>query len=155
MADKSLVLAIAPRFRRTTPLEWSGKLAYATGLAATDGFLTTRSTVGFTSTDRELVETFLRCVDRPVHYKVVEPDKQVGNAALKIRPRKTLYVARCQDRALYEWFLNAGVIPRKSLTLAGLVVPHVLFFDLVRGLLDGDGSVMSLIAAPGGRASPY
>jgi hypothetical protein len=136
-------------------LDWSSNLAYAAGLVATDGFLTTRNVVGFSSTDLELVETFLRCIDRPIRYKTVEPERQVGNAGLGIRARKTLYIARCSDPLLYDRFLDAGITPRKSLSLGPVEVPPHYFFDLVRGLLDGDGSVMSLTAAPHGNASEY
>jgi hypothetical protein len=133
-----------PRFRRRGELHWSSKLAYATGLVATDGFLTTRNVVGFSSTDLELVEKFLQCIDRPIRYQTMEPERQKGNASLRIRPRKTLYIAQCPDPLLYDWFLQAGITPRKSLSLGPVEVPCDYFFDLVRGLLDGDGSVMSL-----------
>ena len=144
-----------PRFRRRRALEWSSKLAYAAGLVATDGFLTTRNVVGFSSTDLELVETFLRCIDRPIRYQTMEPERQTGNSELGIRPRKTLYIAQCSDPLLYDWLLAAGITPRKSLTLGAVTVPRHHFFDLVRGLLDGDGSVMSLNAAPHGIANEY
>src|SRR5688572_7752865 len=49
--------------QRDAPLCWSSELAYAIGLIATDGWLSSDGRhVGFVSADKELVETFLRCV---------------------------------------------------------------------------------------------
>ena len=46
-------------------LEWSLQLAYGLGLTATDGCLSRdRRHITFDSKDRELVETYLRCVGR-------------------------------------------------------------------------------------------
>src|SRR5258706_2870586 len=68
----------SPPLPRTLSPTWSRDLAYATGLIATDGYLTAQTSVGFGSTDKELVETFLHCVDRPVRYSTV-PAGPPGN----------------------------------------------------------------------------
>ena len=126
-------LVDARRFRRE-PLVWSRELAYALGLAATDGCLiNTGRHVAFVSNDRQLVETFLACIDRPAATM-----RQQGNA----------YRVQFGDVELYRWFEDAGLTQRKSLTLGGLEFPDVLLFDVVRGLLDGDGSVRHYVHRP-------
>jgi len=56
---------------RTLELEWSELMAYVVGLLATDGCLSSdRRHIILTSRDRELVETFLTCLGRPIKYTV-------------------------------------------------------------------------------------
>jgi hypothetical protein len=111
---------------------------------ATDGCLyTTGRHVAFTSGDRELVETFLRCVGHPIKYRTIYGI--AGTAALQ---------AQFSDVELYELLRDAGLTPRKSLTLGALVVPDEFFFDLVRGLLDGDGSIQNFVHAPTRKTYP-
>jgi hypothetical protein len=54
---------------RRLPLEWSPVMAYVVGLLATDGCLSSdRRHIILTSRDRQLVETFLGCLGRPIRY---------------------------------------------------------------------------------------
>ena len=56
---------------RTLALDWSETMAYIVGLLATDGCLSSdRRHIILTSRDRELVETFLACLGRPIKYTV-------------------------------------------------------------------------------------
>jgi len=56
-------------FDRPRPIVWTDRLAYAVGLAATDGNLSgDRRHLVFDSEDAQLVETFLVCVGRPIRY---------------------------------------------------------------------------------------
>ena len=131
-------------FDRPRPLTWTDRLAYAVGLAATDGNLSgDRRHVVFDSEDAQLVETFLACVGRPIHY-----GRRVtltgGNC----------YRASFSDVELYRWFLAVGLTPAKSLTLGGIDVPDEFLFPVVRGLLDGDGSVVNFVHAPTKRLYP-
>lgn len=64
------------------------------------------------------------------------------------------YRSQLSDRVLHEFLTAAGLTPRKSLTLAGLVFPPSLFWDVVRGLIDGDGSIKSYVHNPIQRAYP-
>lgn len=126
------------RWSREGPLVWSGRLAYAVGLAATDGCLYKGGRhVAFTSGDRELLETFLACVGHPVKYRTVRGIG--GSAALQ---------AQFSDVELYEILTSAGLTPRKSRTIGALSVPDHLLFHLVRGLLDGDGGIQNFVHAP-------
>jgi hypothetical protein len=116
---------------RTLPLEWSSAMAYVVGLLATDGCLSSdRRHIIFTSRDRQLVETFLACLGRPIKYTVG-----------RTRRGKRAYYAQFSDVAFYDWLLARGLTPRKSLTLGPIDVPGAYLVPLARGLLDGDGSV--------------
>jgi hypothetical protein len=139
----------------TVSVTWSSRFAYAVGLLATDGFLTTRNTVGFSSTDLELVQNLFLCLDKPVSYITLTPEQQTGNPKLGITPKSDLHMVRITDALLYQHLLALGVKTRKSLTLGALAVPDEFLFDVVRGLMDGDGSVMALVAAPKGLKHPY
>lgn len=106
-------------------------MAYVVGLLATDGCLSSdRRHIILTSRDRELVETFLSCLGRPIRYTVG-----------RTRRGKPAYYAQFSDVAFYDWLLARGLTPRKSLTLGPIDVPDAYLIPLARGLLDGDGSV--------------
>ncbi len=117
------------------PLKWSNEMAYVVGLTATDGCLVTgRRAINFKSGDRELVETYLRLLGR------TNPVKNQ-----KTRARGIRYFTQFHDSLLYEWFRSVGLTPRKSLTIGALPVPDEFFLPLMRGLLDGDGSIINKI----------
>lgn len=58
------------------------------------------------------------------------------------------------DSALHAWLLSVGVIPRKTLLLGEIAVPDAYLAPLARGLLDGDGSVLSYWHVPNRRRYP-
>jgi len=116
----------------TLPLRWSNEMAYVVGLTATDGCLVSgRRAINFKSGDRQLVETYLALLGRTNRIKLQRT--RTGGSA---------YFTQFHDSALYEWFRSVGLTPRKSLTLGAISVPDEFLLVLVRGLLDGDGSVM-------------
>ena len=89
--------------------------------------------MSFSSKDRNLVEAFAAC----------------AGVTAKIRQRRRVawgkewvgYEVGFSSVRLARWFQEIGIGPRKSLTLGALRVPDDYFFDAVRGLLDGDGSI--------------
>jgi len=104
-------------------VEWTEELAYAVGLIATDGCLTGR-TITFTSTDRQLVETFMACVGQTV---------KVG---VQFRPRRLpAYRAQLGNQILFNWLISIGITQRKSLTIGAIDVPDEFVLPLARGLL--------------------
>jgi hypothetical protein len=110
-------------------------MAYAVGLLATDGCLIERGhAIAFVSQDAQLVETLLRCLGREPRYRVC-----------LTRLGREVYRFQIKDVVLYRWLEQAGLMPRKSLTLGAIHVPHALLADLVRGLLDGDGSIINKV----------
>lgn len=140
MTDRRRTSA-SPRFAPPTgPDSWTKELAYAVGLIATDGCLSgDRKTVAQVSKDRDLLETFKRCV---------------GSDALIGRNRGA-YRVQVVDVGLYRWLESLGLTQRKSLTLAAVDVPDHVFLDFTRGLLDGDGSVKVNMVVPNPRTYPY
>ena len=114
---------------------WTPTLAYAVGLIATDGGLVRGRSLSFPSADRELVELLLRCL-RKSNTISVERGEAGG----------IYYRTQIGDVAMYRWLVSIGIEPRKSLTIGAIEVPDKFLFPLVRGLLDGDGSIMNKVA---------
>lgn len=123
---------------------WDADLAYGAGLIATDGCLVGNRHIAFTSKDREQIDTFLRCVrHRGARVKIVTGP--MGGSA---------YQVTIGDVVLYRWLVSIGITPRKSLTLGGLEAPEEYFLHVVRGLLDGDGSIRNFVHAPTKKTYP-
>jgi intein/homing endonuclease len=132
------------RYRSSTtlPLEWSDQMAYVVGLTATDGCLITgRRAINFKSRDRALVVTYLGLLGKTNRVKEA-----------RTRADGTVFFTQFHDSRLYEWFRCIGLTPRKSFTLGGFVVPDRHLPHLLRGLLDGDGSILDVTYDGGGKA---
>jgi hypothetical protein len=125
------------RRRISAPFDtaWSPTLAYAVGLVATDGGLVRGRSISFPSADRELVEILLRCLGKSNQISVERSEE--GNI---------YYRTQIGDVALYRWLVSIKIGPKKSLTMGAIDVPDEYLFSLVRGLLDGDGSIMNKVA---------
>lgn len=109
------------------------------GLIATDGCLYGDGRhIAFVSKDEDLMRILLDCVDRS-HIRYRREESEYGGWAFR---------AQFSHAHLYRWLLTIGLMPRKSLVLGGIEVPddHLMF--VIRGLLDGDGTVYTLIHAP-------
>ena len=120
-------------------LDWSLELAYGLGLTATDGCLSRdRRHITFDSKDRDLVETYLRCVGRE-DARILPTRTRTGGRA---------YRAAFSDASLYDWLFARGIRPAKSLTLGAVEVPPNLLPHFLRGLIDGDGTIYVLRHRP-------
>ena len=116
-------------------------LAYAVGLIATDGNLSpNRKATGVVSGDRDLLETFKRIIPRA---------GRIG------RHGPNCWHVTVSSVDFYRWLQSIGLTPAKSLTLGGIDVPDVVFVDLARGLMDGDGSIENYVHHPGGNVRRY
>jgi hypothetical protein len=112
-------------------IRWSPNLAYAVGLLATDGNLSGDGRhLSLTSKDRDLLETFRACLNISA---AITPHRG-GHGGTNLR-------VQWGDRHFYNWLVNIGLTPAKSLTLRPLAIPDVVFVDFLRGCIDGDGSV--------------
>jgi hypothetical protein len=119
----------------TLPIEWSAEMAYIVGLTATDGCLGTGNrAITFTSADRQLVETYRHLLGRS--NKIGEQPTKAGG---------TVYRVQFKDARLYAWLQSVGLMSRKSLTLGAIEVPDEFLAPLVRGLLEGDGSISNAV----------
>jgi hypothetical protein len=120
------------RVRRSPDWEWTPEIAYAVGLLATDGNLSPSGRhVSVSSAERDVLETFLRCVGRRA--KIGKVEGGYGTHGLRVQ---------IGDVGLYRWLQSIGLTPRKSLTLGSINVPDGVLAHLLRGLLDGDGSII-------------
>lgn len=124
---------------------WSRELAYVVGLIATDGCLTRGRTIDLTSKDRGQIETFLRLLGRA----------NTISEVIRTNPPRRVYRVQVGDVTFFRWLEGIGITPRKSLTLGAVAVPDAYAMDLVRGLLDGDGSVMTYLYEVPGGTRPY
>ena len=110
---------------------WSSNLAYAVGLLATDGNLSGDGRhLSLTSKDRDLLETFRACLN--ISAAITPHHGGHGGTNLRVQ---------WGDRQFYNWLMELGLTPAKSLTLGALAVPDEYFADFFRGCVDGDGSV--------------
>ncbi|OHA48686.1 MAG: hypothetical protein A2806_01000 [Candidatus Terrybacteria bacterium RIFCSPHIGHO2_01_FULL_48_17] len=115
-----------------TPTRWSPKVAYAIGLIATDGCLSKDGRhIDFTSKDRELVETFKRCLGVTA---------KTGRKTSGYNGKKYFRV-QFGDVLFYKWLLEIGLMAKKSTVLESLKVPEKYFPDFLRGNFDGDGTI--------------
>ena len=113
-------------------------MAYVVGLTATDGCLYTGfRKINFKSADRDLVATYRGILGRTNRIKVA-----------KTRTGGVVYFLEFGDAALYRWFQRVGLTPRKSLTLGAIDVPEEFLAPVLRGLLEGDGSIENFTHAP-------
>jgi hypothetical protein len=118
---------------RTKEVTWSSKVAYAVGLIATDGCLSSNGRhIDLTSKDKEQLENFLICIEKQVRIT----EKPAGGGR---------YCTRVQfsDVRLHDFLRSVGITPRKSHTIGALAVPDAHFFDFLRGHYDGDGCFYS------------
>ena len=110
---------------------------------ATDGWLSSDGRhMSFGSEDFDLVHTFRLSLGR-------------SNVIRELRTQRGNSYFRMQfgDVELYRWFQWAGLTPRKSLTIGPLVVRDGFLFDTMRGLLDGDGSILDISYDGTGKAT--
>jgi hypothetical protein len=120
-------------------MDWTPRLAYAVGLIATDGCLYGDGRhIAFISKDEDLMRTLLSLVDRS-HIRYRRFESEFGGWAFR---------GQFSHAVMYRWLLTIGLMPRKSLVLGGIDVPEEHLMALMRGLLDGDGTVYTLLHHP-------
>lgn len=108
---------------------WTPELAYAIGLIATDGCLSSQYLIDLTSKDLEQLENFNRCLGTSIRIGT----KLSGDGRPHLR-------IQFKNKAFYTFLVSLGLTPQKSKTLGALTVPSEHFWDLLRGEYDGDGS---------------
>lgn len=133
---KELGIARRPRGPKVDvyrTFDWSPKLAYAVGLIATDGNLSSDGRhLSVVSKDQDLLETLRACLN-------------IGNSITLTTGGAGLYCHRLQwgNRIFYDWLTRLGLTPAKSLRLGPLAIPDQYFADFMRGCIDGDGSIVT------------
>jgi hypothetical protein len=112
---------------------WDDRLAYAIGLLATDGNLSPDGRhIGFTTKDLELAALYKKCL---------EIDNVIGRKARGNSAEKKYFVVQFGDVLFYRFLESIGLTSRKSKTIGSLFLPRHLFYDFLRGCIDGDGNI--------------
>ena len=116
---------------------WSPKLAYVIGLITTDGCLSIDCChIEFTSKDLGLVEIFRNYLGL---------NNKICKKARGGEKEKKYFRIQFGDKNFYEFLLSIGLTPHKSKTIGPLNIPENYFLDFLRGCIDGDGNILSLI----------
>lgn len=121
---------------------WSRELAYLIGCTITDGCIEyadylsrghvyRHRTVSWQVVDRDWLETLRRVMSATRKIETCE------------RRHGTYYRLRVQGQEAVDAFMRYGVMPRKSMNKrVPADLPDEHFYHFLRGVIDGDGSVM-------------
>lgn len=113
-------------------IKWSPKFAYAIGLLTSDGCLSGDGRhIDFTSKDLQQIKNFLNCLN--IKNKIGRKSSGFSN--------KMYFRTQFSDKLFFNFLLTIGLSPAKSKILKNLKVPSEYFFDFLRGMFDGDGSI--------------
>lgn len=117
-------------------VEWSSHIAYAVGLMASDGCLSSDGNhLTFVSKDLDQVETLQDCFG-------ITASIGISSSGLR-KLNQPCYRVQWRDVTLHDFLVETGLTPNKSLTLGALTIPDCYFFDFLRGVMDGDGCFYS------------
>lgn len=120
------------RYTKKRSYLWSPGMAYCVGLMTSDGCLQKDGRhLDITSVDYEQLTNFRLALGRP---ELVISRKYSGVG-------KTAFRIQFSDTALYDFLLDAGLVPNKSKILGPLCIPENFYADFLRGVFDGDGTV--------------
>lgn len=115
-------------------IRWSKEMAYAIGLLATDGNLSSDGRhFDFTSKDLEQINNFMKCLG--LWNKIGR--KKSGSSD------KLYFRVQFGSVKFYQFLLKIGLGPAKSKNIGELDIPDKYFFDFLRGEFDGDGCFYS------------
>lgn len=108
---------------------WSAEMAYVLGLIITDGCVSKTGTVLLSINDKELLEKVrsLMCSAHKIELS---------------KCQKGLYIFHFAREKIIRDLKNFGVEPKKSLKVIFPEVPQEYLPDFIRGVFDGDGSVL-------------
>ena len=116
---------------------WNNNIAYVVGLIATDGNLSNdKRHICLTSTDKQLIKTFKKCLAINNHISINPPGSYSRNICYRI--------SFCNIN-FYRWLLKIGLKQNKTFSLSSLSVPKKYFFAFLRGHIDGDGSIIHYV----------
>lgn len=116
-------------------IQWTPNFAYIIGLITSDGNLSNDGRhINFTSKDLELVILFKHFLK--IKNKISKKRRSHGS-------EKKYFFIQFGDINFYKFLVKTGLKPNKSRNLTKLNVPRNYFFDFLRGVFDGDGSIFS------------
>lgn len=120
--------------------------AYWLGVMYSDGWIRSdRNCIGFGSTDKCFVESFIEYTGTKNSLQVKESGKDVGRIlpdGHEIQSSKTFYSVEFSSKTTKANLIKLGCFPKKSLILgcpSEEQVPSKLLWHFLRGYIDGDG----------------
>lgn len=120
------------QLQQKVTVQWSPNFAYAIGLIASDGNLSSDGRhISLKSADRELVENLKAAFS--LSNKICERIRYRGKL-------QTHYVIAFGDVIFYRFLNEIGICAKKSKTIKQVAIPDEFFSDFLRGLFDGDGT---------------
>lgn len=124
-----------PKPKRKVKIKWSSNFAYAIGLLATDGCVSSdRIHIDFTSKDIGQVLNFK---------KALALNNRITRKSRGKEEVKKYHHVQFGDVVFVKFLESIGITPAKSKTISQVKVPNKYFFDFLRGCFDGDGSFYS------------
>ena len=118
-----------PKPKGKVKIKWSHNFAYAVGLLATDGCLSSDGRhIELTSSDIEQLKNFNRCLN--VDLKISSKKGSFGVSSSRVQFGDILF---------FKFLESIGLSSAKSLILEEIDIPSKYFFDFLRGCFDGDG----------------
>ena len=119
------------RYAYRNTYTWTPDLAYIVGLMASDGCLINdRRHLNITSKDLEIINTFRSILE-------IKAKVRMKTGGFKTEAYDLMF----GDVALYDFLIEIGLTPAKSLTIGKLKIPNEFYADFLRGHFDGDGTV--------------
>jgi len=116
---------------------WSSELAWVVGLVLSDGHVSNKKVTKY---------FFIRMCDEDVLQKVKYITNHTGNINVYIPIKygiKTVYTLYFSGKKVWDFFTGLGMDSNKSYNaIFPIQVPDNLKWDLIRGIFDGDGSVI-------------
>lgn len=120
------------QLQRKVQIEWSPNFAYAIGLIASDGNLSSDGRhITFVSKDVELVKKF---------NAALKIDNKITRAGRGGETVKNYYGVSFGDKVFYKFLNTIGLTKKKSKTIEFVNIQEEFFRDFLRGLFDGDGT---------------
>jgi hypothetical protein len=133
---------------------WSHNMAYVFGLWCADGHIyaennTYSFSIALKESDRYLLET----IKKDLQFEA--PLRKAETKSPRSESTSTIYKLTVGSKILVEDLLGLGGQQRKSLIMKLPVVPNQFFPDFIRGLFDGDGTIVYDSAARTWKAGIY
>ncbi len=123
-----------PKPKCRVEIVWEPDFAYAVGLIVADGSLSKDySHLDFTSKDLDLIEVFVKCLK----LSGIKIGKKKSSTSSSV-----YYRVQFGDVTFHSWLRSIGIHPNKSKTIQEVHnIPEEYFFDFLRGVWDGDGTI--------------
>lgn len=113
-------------------IKWSSSFAYAIGLIASDGYLSSDGRhIGIKSAEKEMIDNLQRAL------RIKNKISRGVRGGEKI---KKYFYTTFGDIIFYKFLNGIGITSAKSKTIVSVTIPNKFFSDFLRGIFDGDGT---------------